>query len=141
MEITGIRKQYFDRKMLGFFPMNSRENSVGSNRNRSEINGKKSKMLPAGILLPNSSDFRSFPAGSGSTTLSWDYVEKKSIFHYRLPRALMEANEDGSPYQLLWTLVDVRRLLCILCFSIIYPPDQLLCCGVRICEGCSKRFG
>ena len=75
---------YSDREMFGFFPMNSSENPVGSNGNRSEINGKTSKMFPVGILLPNSGDFRSFPAESGRTALSCVIIDVYSSLSFTI---------------------------------------------------------
>ena len=65
------RKQYSDRKSIGFFPMNSNHNPVISSGNRWGIYGKKPELFPAGILLPNSSDFQCLPAGSARTVFTW----------------------------------------------------------------------
>lgn len=48
LKITGIRKQYFGRKIFGFFPRNSSENPVVFKGNWSEINEENPK-----FFLPN----------------------------------------------------------------------------------------
>ena len=58
-------KQYSDRKFFGFFPMISGRFLLESTGSWQKSTGKKSGQFSVGILLPRSSDFRCFPAGSG----------------------------------------------------------------------------
>ncbi len=37
-----------------------------------------------------------------------------------------------------WFNEQVERLLCILCYHLIIPPMQLICCGLRVCEACAR---
>ncbi len=53
---------------------------------------------------------------------------------------MMEPENSNISVETLWTDSEVKKLLCPSCFSLAYPPMQLLCCGLRICENCLKRY-
>jgi len=68
---TGRWKQYSNQNFLRFFPYDFRPFPIGKHRQLAGIHRKKSKKLPAGILLPFPRNFRCFPTGYGDFSASF----------------------------------------------------------------------
>ncbi len=83
-EIAGTWRQYSDRKLSGFFPVDSCQFPVLSGRNQPEIIKKKWDNFPAGILLPR--NHRNYPepavSAPGCLTLVASYFSSEFFFSF-----------------------------------------------------------
>jgi hypothetical protein len=61
-------------------------------------------------------------------------------FFICLNRSIIDLESFDSLNQIWWIDSQIARLLCSLCFFVVYPPMQMSCCGTRICELCSKKY-
>lgn len=69
-------------------------------------------------------------------------VSKKRIFQFELFsfRHLMDekTNRSTNDVVMYWPAEQAEILLCILCYHLVFPPMQLICCGLRVCEACAR---